>query len=374
MNQIIKDVLEERAAQATPPHVDAAALIRAGHRRTRVRRGIGTVAVAGLAALGVVVASNLVEQSGSSDGTGPIANPQPGVSGAWADADYIYYGTQYRPRPAHLNDITNVEGGVNYSTWDVSAPRAEFFIWLPNEPAGRDLYHARGVNVVRPPMMEGNVTAWFRAGDEDALWLESDIAGPDGPLMVEPSGGDYPTLMDLDPGSAEAPPSVMYLHRGEVWIWDGTGGPQRLSDIDIRHYVDRSHGVTAVAEVAGDQPTTVTFLGPQDNEIGRAQGVFGMGTLDDSASWYLSRSETGPVVVEVATGRQVPIDVGDAMAVQMAWNPDGDVTVVTQPQGEPGAPVDLLTCSSVDGQCALVAEDVGASSDIMLADGIYAGP
>lgn len=369
MNQIIKDVLEERAKHATPPHVDAASLIRAGHRRTRVRRGIGTVAVAGLAALGVFVASNLVEQSGGSGEPGPAANPQPAVSGAWADADFIYFGTAFMPRPAHINDMTNVEGGVDYSTWDESVPRAEFYAWRPERP-GRDLGLALGVNVVQPPMLEGDIQAWFQATDNGKLLLQSDVA-PDVPLVVEPSGGDSPIVLDVDPGSAEVPPSVVYSNRGEVWVWNGTGEPQPLSD--DRHFVDRDRGVTAVAEIAGDRPTTVTFLGPQSDEIGQAQGVFGVGTLDDSASWFLSRSEAGPVVVEVASGRQVPLDVGDAMALQMAWNPDGDVTVATRPQDETDAPVDLLTCSPMDGRCALVAEDVGASSDIVLPDQTYAG-
>jgi hypothetical protein len=375
MNEIIKDVLAERAGQARPPHVDAAELIRSGRRRRTTRR-VGVVALAAVTASILAVAPTIVERlpGGSDDAA---ANPAPGLGLAWTDADYLYEGDDRIPRPEGYLDIATFDHRLRYSTSEEPSPPETLFRpgslyeWRPGEGSDPTLIVD---NTFGPPEVEGDLAAWIEADGPDRFRLHFMVGDTEYPPLSLPATKDDLFIHALDAGGS---PRVIYADRSEVWSWDGTGSPTRL-DVNADNLIDYAAGVSVVtAGWANDGTWSVRFLDPGGDEINRVTNVWADGLLDDSGRRYLT--QTGefagtPAVIDVATGDVTRLDVGRSMrALQMTWGPDKGVTLAIRPKGQDDAPVDLVTCAAADGSCVVKAQDVGGFSSVILAGETYAG-
>jgi hypothetical protein len=375
MNEIIKDVLEERAEHARAPHVDAAQLIRAARRRRTARR-VGVVAVAAAVASIVAVAPTIVDRLPGQD---DAANPAPGLDLPWADADYLYYGDDRIPRPDGYLGIATLDDRLRYSTSEEPSPpetpyrSGSLYEWRPGEGSDPTLIVD---DAIESPLVEGDLAAWVEADGPDQLRLHFMVGDTEYPPLSLPATKNGLRIGALDAGESS---TVIYTYRGSLWSWDGSGNPTRL-DIDANDFIDRAAGVTVVTDGWADDGTWIMrFLDSTGGQIGRASGVWPEpdGRLDDSGSRFLSRTGVAsarPAVLDVTTGEITPLDIGRSMlAMQMAWELDGDVTVAVRPKAQNEAPVDLVTCSPANGDCVVIAEDIGDFSDVILAGETYAG-
>jgi hypothetical protein len=360
MNEILKDVLEERAEHARTPHVDAARLIRAGRRRRTVRRGTATASVAAVAALSVAVTPTVVDRLSDNAGPGPTGSAS-GLSVPWADAHTLHFGDLNVPRPDGLAALSyapetdelaySVEG--ERSSWeDIYVMSADGTVEQVNEAPAEEF-----------PVSDGeDEFAWLEKVDDG--WVAA-IRHASGEIdRVALGKAPWLTPVALDDG-------VFYYNRGysRVWYASVDSGPSP-TDMASEALLDHANGTTAF--VSNEQADngglgTVYFTNEQGQEVGRAENLFLSGQLSDANGpddlVLLGDDGADPVLVEVTTGERIPLDVAPQ------WERDaaalvGDRVLLTAFSGVSGEwVVRLLDCSATTGSCTVVDEQQTTDGD-----------
>jgi hypothetical protein len=364
MNEIIKDVLEERAEHARTPHVDAARLIRAGRRRRTVRRGMATASVAAVAALSVAITPTVVDLA-DGNGTDPASDvsklPVP-----YADADTLYLGDVSVPRPKYLHELTYASeaGYLAYTT--VGSDNDGTFV-LTQDGEVTKVSNATG-------SIEGD-------GKGDVAWLERASGGwevviyrASGELArVEIGAGSSPWIGAVDDG-------VVYYSQGDrIWSVTAGGEPEPVYEQSM-FMVDRTDGVAAIASTSAlgfgePLPTTVMVRDPEGGPIGRVYDLppYGRLRVDGESVEFLGEGQNGrPVLVDVRTGDRAQVGEAGSPHPQYAALV-GDRIVMTAFDWKRDLAV-LLSCSEPT-ECRVVDEQpTEAARDLPFPEDQYVLP
>jgi hypothetical protein len=367
MNEIIKDVLEERAEHARTPHVDAARLIRSGRRRRNVRRGIGTVSVAAIAASAIAIAPTIVDGRGGTDSpasgqpaTGPGSSPP-----AWADSDGIHLGDVEVPRPSDtIGDLTYAAtaGYLAYGASDDSA-------------------HGWGIYVLTPDGEEAKVGSRPESspvgdGEAEVAWLER--TGKRVYVVVLREASGHVSRLPLGPDvrgvwlQAVDDGVVYYGVENRYTTWSVSPGADP-APTDLGNLLDHRGGVAAVY----DGPTrSVVFKDERGRPISRVTGLeadkgrlYGREGVEDAVFLSQTAGDPMPVLVDVSTGELDPIEVEGFAVEHASFVGDQLVLVVTRDSGD-GWESRVMACTPSGEDCQTVDEQAATGEEYYLPDDV----
>ncbi|GAA1904388.1 hypothetical protein GCM10009737_01360 [Nocardioides lentus] len=386
MNALLKQTLEDRAADGPAPFVDVAALEAAGRarvRRRRLARGVGALAV--LAALGAAAPYALDAADGRDRDPGQVAvDPGAPAAVSWAAGDVVRIGDIDVTLPEAPSAYVVVgdavvwagsQNGVYLTRADGSTGR----IGATAQPYGRVL------------VAEGSLAGWYdtRAeefvvydvdADEVALRVPTRRTGgatdefgipavralDEGVLWVFSRGEIGPSGIPLDEGGVAA----VEVSSGDVVQWESSGGNDDLGDVQDGRLALALRSLEEVSQgLSGDEVLVRTAGG---GEVGRVPGD-NRALLSPDATYVVTDPNDSEQVWDVATGADVTPDLGPYGFMAVAQWLDADrfqATAFTRDELRSGDDADLaadvLVCSVDAGSCETVATDVAAPGDLQL--------
>ncbi|MCH1865346.1 hypothetical protein [Nocardioides sp. CFH 31398] len=356
MNALIKQTLDERAADGPTPYVDVAAIESVGRQRVRRRRvasGVGALAV--LAAVGVAT-PYVVNALGDGGDQGQVA-----VDGAaptpvsWSTGSTVHLGDGVVELPSApvayvLSDDgivwTDAQDGVNLTA---GGRTSQLGVSTPDY--GRVL------------ASEGSLAAWYD-GNEQAF------------TVVDTSTRELvrqvPVTLDGPQDGEFDGPSVRALDDGVLWFYaDREVTGMDLETGDVQGFAARNSEDLADARaghlVLDDRGANDRIVTTDGDEVGTVPGG-GRVQLSPDARYVVTDTNDSEQVLDAATGADVtPAFDYDFQAV-VGWL-DTDryqalaLDVVETQDGEADGPIDFLVCSVSAGDCELVADDAVTPDD-----------
>lgn len=363
MNELISDVLIDRAESSSAPQLDPVALIGRARRRQRMLRGSGVIAVSC-----AVTAAALVGVIG----VGPDPRPEiPTAAPVAPPAEPVPY---YDGARLHLADST------------VEVPRVSSFdifgdmVVLTTQDGDEKLVGADGkvrsfdADVAYGPLVdaESGWAAWvegrsIRGGQELVvrdLATDVEVARQELPTDGSRSG----SLTDSAIPLAIEAGTVYYTAVDGDYAWmPGSGEPERIVTGDAEWLLDVQAGLRVYQDRSGNDWQT-RVVGPgTDIEVDYDAGILS----PDGRILQTGDATTGIVLIDVETGQLIDSGLGEERYVMRdVFGPDGTVTysVGTRTQQDPDSgpvtfpikgPVDLVTCYIATASCRTIATDVG---------------
>ncbi len=367
MTGTLKDLMTERADEASPPHVDLDAIIRAGDSRVRRRRvavGAGATAVAASVALGLpaVLNSPSPDQSRSVQ---PAAAEFAERQVTYALGSTIHYGDQQIDVSPAQKITTFVQTDDGFVFTDASG--AIFFtsgaevekIGFSGQPYGRQLAADDS----------GSYVAWVDTSARPAAeFVVYDTTSRS--EVVRTSEGNTPTTEQT--GEFELPMvravdgSYAYWHSSEgITAWDlSTDTASVIAPQANYHWL---HDVAAgqLARMTADTQRTVVSDDPAATEP-VFDGAFA--NLSPSATYVYTDVDDELKVFDVQTGQErTPEHPGYPFVGLTEWlDDDTFVAVGIKAGNQESDPLDLLTCSISSEECTVTVPEVGRVNDLTL--------
>lgn len=342
MNEILKDLMTERAGALPSPELDLAALTRAGDRRVRRRRTafVGSVAALALAG-GVALATLLPGDDGRGDQgrvavDGSSASPQPL---SWATGTTV-----------HRAGMADLDLGVEIRAWlwvgeDIAFTddQRRVLLWTGDAP---DVLGATGpyeYDDTEPEI----VTDRLRLGwlDREAGFLVHDTrSGEREVLSLEPTDS-----ADIRPHLTALDGSTAYGVDGRgVFAWDTASGAVEVLDTDpTRAVIDAEDGVL-LRKLDGQG-----VVARDGREISFPLDSFA--NLSPDGAVVTAESDDEGILVDTATGEPIAYDTGRDWAIPFQWLDDDTVAVlamdIVEGDGEDARDMALTTCEVSTGTC-----------------------
>lgn len=376
MTGTLKDLMTRRADEASPPHVDLDAIIRAGESRVRrrwVAVGAGTAAVVASVALVVpAVVNPSAPDFSAQDPSAPnqSRSVQPAAAGfverevTYAVGSTINYGDRsIDVSPQKVETFVQTDDGFVFS----DANGAIFF----TSGAGTEKIGFSGLAYGRQLVADdsGSYVAWVDTSARPASeFVVYDTASQS--EVVRTSEGNTPTSEQT--GEFELPMmravdgDHAYWHSSAgITAWDLSGGTGQLLAPDANY-----QGLQDVAagQVARMTPNTQGTVVAADSA---ANGQVFDGTfanLSPSATYVYTDVNDELRVFDVQTGQQrTPAHPGYPFVGLTEWLDDDIFVVVGIRAGNTESdPLDLLTCSVSSQECTLAVAEVGRVNELVL--------
>jgi len=367
MSTDLLETMRERAGQTRPTGVDVAAAVRKGDRRRRGRAaGLSGLAIAAVAAVGLVVVPRL--DSPASDAPSAATGPR---EVSWAASSTIHYG----------DDVLDV------SPWVVQAyvQTDDGFVFTDPD-GGVHLATASGTEEIGSGVADGRYLRADDSGPGDSghhvAWIDNSGSIPS--LVVYDTQASevlFKTTERFRPGMGtlrdDDPAFVYAVDGGYVYVRDGQG----LSRVNIADgsFEPLAAGVGAfdVADVsngliAHERPQSPqTFSGdmPMTMLLGRDYSDDGTPIpaesrdLSPDARYVVTDYNDSEQIFDVATGSEVtPSLPGVFMAVSNWLDEDTAAVVSLDSDGE----ATLFACDIVTGNCEVRAASPGELGTLQL--------
>jgi hypothetical protein len=357
MNEIIKDVLEDRAEHARTPQVDTARLIRAGRRRRWRNRAVGGTSVAAaLAAVALVVP--LVPHGTSDDAPTAGMTTDGDTDGVTYALDTTIYSgdEQIDVSPYQVYDFVRTDEGFAFVA------------------GNGNVYFTDGSGVEQI----GSRANYHQLEADDSGsyvgWVEGNADGPDDTVVYDTgretevlrtSVGNQRGCWPDDPtDNSGVRPRVDAIDGETAYVCNANGViAWDLSTEDDR-WISPARTISGVVDVS-DGWLVEPIGHPSVPVISRDPGVDGprfpgTGDLSPNADYVLGETDDGEVkVVERTTRLNVTPDVGDYdYEMGLQWIDDDRLLVEGMPDiGDPNT-IDLLVCSLSAGDCTVAVSDL----------------
>lgn len=355
MTENLKTLMHERATRADFASPDLDAIVRAGDRQVRRRRGI--TLVGGIAAAAVVGGAAFT-QLGSDEPRSQVAVEPPAAAPVtWAMGSVLHTPT------GEIDLGHDVRAYVRTSVSHVFSDRdGDVFSWEDGRALEVGHTDARNPRLV--------------SDDESGLagWVDPTGAEPVFVVLDQVSGETttYDDHVEADMGNLadEADPAYFYAIDDRTAYWrDGRGAvafdldSEEVTVIDANArngfgISDVENGVFAFTTENG------TFVGPSRSDgIELPQTYGGFGAFSPDARYYSSEGDA-PEVFDATTGEQVTLDLdGRQFGTGYEWLDDQTLVVLAAEKARMDSMAELLTCTVPDGACEFVTE-LGTFEDI----------
>lgn len=357
MNDLLREVLTERADRVVPGPLDTEALIQRGRRLRRRRTALGAVTGVVLAVGGVTVAQldRLDQRRAVQVADSPV------IASPWADAERLHVGRLSVPRPPALRALIPVGDAAAWTRND----QGGMFVLTPDGQVRQV-----GSGKVGVPDGAGDLLAWAEdQGGNSATYVLRvyDVARGEAVASTTFRSKSQPAILNVTDSV------VAFSDNDEVWSWrwSGDGGIEQFSS-----------GNGRVLDVAGS--VTVAFDGPRFNEAGfgtarilddarelaRFERVRPFGWLGARGAQFLTVRENGnsedgveSVVLDAKTGRVTPLRADGVRVIGGSWDLGGRITATTLPPGISPAPAGeeailqmvqhlrVVSCDPSTGEC-----------------------
>lgn len=366
MNDLLKDVMEDRAMRAGDPAPDLAAVMAAGDRRRRrtttLRAGGGVLAVAA-----TVTAIAVVGLPGDSGTTSPGLADDTG----WDPRELSYASGSEFHVPASGATVDVGDGVRSYVATD------DGFVWAASDGTVSFQSSAEGSSVAIGEVSPegryglvnddaGSLAAWIDGSDTDDPQLvvydtarrtevlrDGDDTGPGMSPMGD--GPDPVTVFGID-GDA-----VVWLNQaGVVRTTISTGESEVLGRRGGLQVHDVGSGLIA-SDAGEDTGRILTRVGPSLTE-GREIPHSGSARISPGADYVSFEDADALIVTDLATGRDVqPRNPGYDYWVVSQWIDARTfggfgIPTVDESDDSPTVELDMLECDVPTGDCEVVEE------------------
>lgn len=358
MNELLKDVLNERAEAAERPHLDLEAIVATGDKRIRRHRITGAVASTAAVVTIAVTAATVIDtdQVSQPDGIRP-AQPAGAFeqrTTTYSTGSVIHYGDQQIDVAPHsLASFVQTDDGFVFTDSDGTVFTADGSsvekIGATDQPYGTML--AAGDDGSYVTWMDTDASA-FKVYDMTARREVASVPQPPQP----PHAGEFDLLavLALDGSTAywhTADGVVSYdIEAGQSTVVKPGASTLWLADVADGVLARRAFlpglGITVSADPDAKGPTV-----PGYNHA----------TLSPDAGYVATDPQDSEQVFVAANGREVtPVAEGYSFTAVVQWIDNDSYVALGIPRGNSeDEPFDLLICSISAGSCSPDRESVG---------------
>jgi hypothetical protein len=364
MTEKLKTLLHDRAETVAFGAPDLDAVIRAGDRRLRRRRG--AAALGGLATVAVVGALLVPRLGGSGDDDGRRVAHDPGAPAqvSWVLGSVLHDGARTVDLGFQVTSYVRTSAGIVATGPDGTV----------HSVIGGRTVDVGEVDAAHPHLVgdsEGPYVGWVNASGEGPAFL-----------VLDQATGEITSNGVAERGMGRAAdaedPAYFYAIDAHTAYWRDTRGAVavdldtgdvRVVDAAARNGFDIvavENGQIAFQVIPDDASSDGTAIGTSRDTamlIPRAYGSYG--TFSPDARYYSSDADE-PEVYDARSGERVTFDLDYAFATGYEWLDDSTLAMIAQ--DTPTAPVQLLTCQVPAGTCDVAVDDLGSFDDL-LADG-----
>lgn len=354
MTESLKTLMD-RAADAPFAAVDLDAVVTAGERTARRRRGLvagSTAGVLAITALGIGLAATLGGTGTTQDRVAGSDQAPPLDAATWTWA-----GRLHTPQDSWSvgHDVASyVRTSEGYAFAD---PDGAVYSYLDGdvERIGRVL--EKDLRLVSDS--EGSLVGWIRSEAGRPQFVVHDLATGQQRTFGQTAPGQE-TLADTDD------PAYFYAIDGRTaYVRDARGAVAVDVDTDATRVVDPQarngfsiHGVEDGLIAFGGEDGDLRVGRSRDQAVPMTGGWSNVTAFSPDAR-YLSIDADEPMVFDVATGRRVAVDVdGREFATGFEWLGPTTLVVLARRDVE-DSPFELLTCEVPAGTCTQVVADLG---------------
>lgn len=332
----VTDMLIEQAGGQQAPDLDVDAIMRSGTRRRRLRRTMGGLAVAAVAAGLVAGGLTLLPEGSSVDPAHAPRLPFAADVPTWADGDTIHYGSeQITVRGGQIDAFVRTDAGFVYVTRTGTVHVAD----------GSDEQLVGRNNKLRRLATDdtGTFVTWTEQTGPTEEAMVYDVAERH---IAHRSGGSQALGIDGD---------NLYLTMPDQQV-----ARRRLSTGDTQIVPGSAAGWRDVAAAR------FAFNPPSDGPVMVGDNLTPDGRRFDG--WLADLSPNGSLLLTEGNDITRLYDAGSGAARELShrdhpivfpagWLDDDRFVLMglTATDPAPGTPVDLLTCSATDGSCSVSA-------------------
>lgn len=376
MNDLLNDVMHERADKLGPSALDVAGIVSAGDRRVRRRRTamIGG-GVAALVALGAV-APSLLSLRGPAVAveTNSFAAAFAAQSPTYAVGKTVHIAGEEFTVSEEIRAFVQTDLGIVYADSD-GFVRSHDGI-SESETLGKAVFRHELPGLVS----DGTTAAWIEDGAEPSVSVFDQLAQEVTWTDLEPVS-DGNEFVAVDVLAADGADVYVRDGRGVVRVADGaaTTLPTRAEGDGWVDLSDVQAGMFAYATITDD--TSGPFVvGPSLTERSFKVGPYGStGNFSPDGTWLSVEVSDGvPALFEAATGARHELPATDyAWQLNFGWVDDDTYVAVAldevdeqgdEPEG--GWSFDLLTCSVSAADCEVAETEMNLRDGFNLPIGI----
>lgn len=379
MNDLLNDVMHERADVLGPPSLDVAGIVAAGDRQVRRRRaamfGGGLAAVV---ALGAVTPSLLRLAEGPVDTveTNSFAAAFAASSPTYAVGRTVHIAGQEFTVSKPVRAFVQTDLGIVYADAD-GVVRSHDGI-SESEPLGTAVFR----NERRALVADGTTAAWIEQGANPQVAVFDQLGQGVTHTDLEPvtDGNEF---VAVDVLAADGAAVYVRDDRGVVRVEDGTTSavPAQTSGGDWVTLGDVQAGMFAYANVA-DGSEGPFVVGPSLTERSFKLAGYGNETLTSfspDGTWISVEVNDGvPAVYATASGERQVLPSNDyAWQANFGWVDDDTYVAValdevdeTGAEPEGGWSFDLLTCSVSGSECEVSETEMNIDDGFTLPIGV----
>lgn len=369
MTQKLKDLMDDAADLDFAP-VDLDAVVRAGDRTVRRRRGItGLAALATAAVVGGVAYVGLAGDDGKKE-------QAPVVSQGTSQVSYVLDGTLH-------TESGSWELGHSVQAY-VRTARGHVYVDDRGQlfPEGSDQVIGR-TDARRPRVVaddEGTLVGWIDTSGEKPAYVVHDLVTGRTQRFDEHTTAGMGGL-----GVDSSDPYAFYAVDGRTaYFRDARGAVATDVDTGEATVLTDEAGAETILAVEDGRIASRTRPDPEDAEAptlrispGLTGGVelhqaYGSQAFFSPGGRWITVDADEPNIFDTRTGERVELDVdGRFFANGYQWLDDSTVAVIAA-RSEESPRVELLRCTVPDGSCTVVFDDLGTFDE--LSGGSFALP
>lgn len=377
MNDLLNDVMHERADVLGPPSLDVAGIVAAGDRQVRRRRaamfGGGLAAVV---ALGAVTPSllRLAEGPVATVETNSFAAAFAASSPTYAVGRTVHIAGQEFTVSKPIRAFVQTDLGIVYADAD-GVVRSHDGI-SESDPLGTAVFTADRIALVA----DGTSAAWIEEGPAPRVAVFDQLGQGVARVDLEPASDNE--HLNLEVLAADGATVYVRDGRGVVEIADGVASalPTHVGG-DRVEVGDVQAGMFAYATVT-DGVEAALLVGPSLTERSfRVPGYpnTSLSSFSPDGTWLSVEVEDGvPALYSTATGEERALPVNDyPFQVNFGWVDDDTYAAValeevdeTGAEPEGGWTFDLLTCSVSASECEVSETEMKVDDGFTLPIGV----
>jgi hypothetical protein len=369
MTGLLRETMREQVDAQTPPTIDVETLVRAGERRVRRSRlttGLAAAGVAGILAIGTVLAPQLggststpgggqVAGQGSEEVAAPFAERRP----TYAVGGTIHYGDNAIRVGKPIESFVQTDDGFVFATADGEIHLAD---GETTENIGRT--HRDGLYLEADD--SGSLVAWmeFTTGKAPELVVYDTAERDEVARTDEGTRPEMQSFRDTDAAYVYA------VDDGTVY-WRNAEGVTALDVVTGRSELLLSGaGTFDIADVANglfahqmfeeeNEGSTGLYVSTHLARPGQALPTGWSGYLSPDARYVAVDQADDAAVYDTATHADVTPDAaGYEFAAVYAWLDDTTLTMMAIEELGGAQPIDILECTVPKGTCTVAADDV----------------